>query len=355
MPVRKLRTLNIDPMEMAGIAEELFVPRIASAMGSQGTDALKRLLLLIRQVHLAVTTERVSQELAIICALDSDEPCLPGPYASFAEASALTAYFNGKTSLTVQASLEGIRVWASPLERSPSYDFVGYKYSVPHREIIFTPDAVYTVPVISASPSYFGITYFLDLKRSLEQYGETWIKDSQCEIFSAAWLDEHRLVFSPSPEARMRRSLQRHLRSGLREHTAVTVMPEQNINETRPVDIKVTWPYNRAALIEIKWLGKSAREGESRPTQEHGAARARSGASQLADYLDLYHREIPYEEARGYLAVYDGRRRNVSLPPGRISETDAAHYRYDEIEYDAKILARPDFEHPARFFAEASL
>jgi hypothetical protein len=344
--------LNVDPGEMASIAEELFVPQLASAMGSRGTATLKRLLLVVRQVHVAITTERIKQELVVLCALEGDEPCLEAAFATFAEASALTAYFDGRTTLTVQVSSYGLRVWTSPLDELPEYEFVAYKYTMPHQEAIFTQHAVYAVPVIAASPSYFGIPYFLDLKRALDQYGETWIRQSNCEIFDSTWLDEHRLVFSPAPEAQMRRSLQRHLRSCLREHVAVTVMPEQNVNETRPVDIKVTWAYSRVALIEIKWLGKSARRGARRATQEHSASRAKAGASQLADYLDLYHKEVPHEEARGYLAVYDARRRNVTLPPSQISESEATYYRYREIDYDAEILARPDFEYPVRFFCE---
>lgn len=347
--------MNVDPAEMVGIAEQLYVARLAATMGPEGTEALKRLLLMVRQVHLAITTERMTNGLVVVCAVDRDDPCLPGPSASFTDASALTAYFDGKTTLTVQVSIDGLRVWTRPLEQDLSFDFVGYRYSVPHRETIFTRNAQYDVPVIRMSASYFGIPYFMDLKRSLEQYGETWVKDSTCEIFNESWLDPHRLLFAPEPEFRMRRSLQRHLRSGLREHTSVSIMPEQNINETRPVDIKVTWACNRVALIEIKWLGKSAAQGSDRCTQKHYAGRAKEGASQLRDYLDAYHKEVPHEEARGYLAVYDARRRNVTAPPSTISAADAAYYRYQEIEYDAEILARPDFEQPARFFCEAAL
>jgi hypothetical protein len=348
--------LILDPSEMANIADEWFVPKIAVAIGAgPGTDALKKLLLTVGQVHRAITTERINHGLVVVCTFYGDEPCMPGAFASFTNAAALTAYFDGQTTLTVQVAADGLRVWTVPFDTMPDHDLVGYRYSQPHDENVFTRDAVYVVPPIASSPSYFGIPYFLDLRRALEQYGQTWIRYSSCEIFNAAWLDPYRLVFSPKPEVQMRRSMQRHLRSCLREHIAVAVMPEQNVNESRPVDIKVTWPYNRVALIEIKWLGKSAREGESSVTQEHFASRARDGSNQLADYLDLYHKELPHEEARGYLAVYDARRRRVSLPPRRISEADAAHYRYEEIDYHPDVLARTDFEHPIRFFCEAAI
>jgi hypothetical protein len=347
-----LELVNLNPSEMDDIVRELFVPRLAADMGVAGTAVLKRLLNMIRQVHLAISTERIAQGLTIISGVATDQPCRSGPYASFSDALPLTSYFDGTTSLTVQMTAGGLLVWADELETNPDYDFIGYRYTMPHAEEIFTRQKVYEVPKVAASPSYFGIPYFLDLKKSLEQYGETWVKESQCEIFAAAWLDSHRILFGPRPEFRMRRSLQRYLRSGLREQTGVAIMPEQNINETRPVDIKVTWSSNRVALIEIKWLGKSARPGEPRATQQHGERRAREGAAQLADYLNLYHKELPHEEARGYLAVFDARRRGVVLPIDDVSRVNGSYYKYREIEYGQEILSRPDFEYPCRFFCE---
>jgi hypothetical protein len=347
-----LKLVNLDPSEMDDIVREMFVPRLAADMGIEGTAVLRRLLSVIRQVHLAISTERITQGLTIISGVATDQPCRSGACASFSDALPLTAYFDGTTSLTVQMTTGGLFVWTDELEADPDFDFIGYKYTVPHTEVIFTRQKIYEVPKVAASPSYFGIPYFNDLKKSLEQYGETWVKESQCEIFAATWLDSHRVIFGPRPEFRMRRSLQRHLRSGLREHTGVAIMPEQNINETRPVDLKVTWSSNRVALIEIKWLGKSARSGEARATQEHGARRACEGAVQLADYLDLHRKELPHEETRGYLAVFDARRRGVVLPIDDISEVDGSYYRYREIEYDQAILSRPDFEYPSRFFCE---
>ena len=324
-------------------------------MGPPGTRALQQLLLAVRQVHLAVSTERMAFGLTVVRTVGNDSPCLSGTYATFTNASYLTAYYDGTTDLTVQVTADGLFVWTHEFDEEPNCEFVGYRYSIPHVESIFTRDETFEVPEIAASASYFAIPYFRNLKSSLEQYGEMWAKRSTCEILRDAWLDAHRIVFKPGPEYLMRRSLARHLRSSLREHTGVSIMPEQNINETRPVDIKVTWASNRVALIEIKWLGKSAREGRTTSTANHSAQRARDGSVQLATYLDSYHSEVPHEETRGFLVVYDGRRRNIVLPPGEISEADATSYRHKEIEYDPAILARPDFEHPSRFFCEVEL
>jgi hypothetical protein len=345
---------NVNPAEMTEIAQSIFASRIQADMGSRGVEALKRLLPVIRNVHLAISTERLTKGLRIICALDGASPVLEAAFQQFITPSELTAYYQGDVPLTVQVVDDGLFVWTRTSDSLPEIDFVAYAYHGPHSEVILTRSGVYEVPVVSASPSYFGIPYFRELRQSMQEYGSTWIKNSVCEIFNKAWLDDKRRVFAPGPEIYMRRSLQRHLRSGLRELSTLTVMPEQNVNETRPVDIKVTWgAYNRVALIEIKWLGKSVNSTTMTVTQNFSGSRAKSGASQLADYLDSYRQESPNEETRGYLVVYDARRRNNSVPLSDLSVEDAAYYRYVEIDYDAEVLSRPDFEVPLRFFCES--
>lgn len=346
----------IDPSEiaaeMASVAETIFVTSVAADLGDPGVQVLKRMLPVIRQVHLAISTERITAGLDVICMLDGEAPCLAGPYLEVTSPSHLTSYFDGESALTVQLIGMGIRVWTDQLREMPIGEYVGYRYSGPYAEVVFTRRGQYGVPRVTAFPSYFAIPYFRGLRESLEAYGETWARYSSCDILNGAWLDRHRTVFKPGPEILMKKSLQRHLRSALREHSSVMV--EQNVNDTRPVDIKITWSTaKRVALIEIKWLGKSARESATHATQNYTASRARDGARQLAVYLDNYHKESPAEEARGYLVVFDGRRRNVFLPPAApLSATDGTYYRLAEIEYDDVILARPDFDAPIRYFVE---
>ena len=343
----------ISGTELAGFAESHFVPLVDRDLGAQGTSTLLSLLSLVRQVHRAIDSERLARGLTIFCPLQESVPSLPGPPTVLTGPERLTAFFDGGVPLTVQPSSTDIMVWAEPLDVPPNVEFLGYKYLGPHQEMIFSHVREYPVAVISASSSYFGIPYFRELRTALEDYGSSWVKYAQCEIFRSSWLDDQRLVFRPGPEYLMRRSLQRHLRSRLREHSSVNIMPEQNINEEEPVDLKVFWgPHNRVALIEIKWLGKSARLGEDTATANYTDYRARSGSEQLARYLDKYHRESPDEEIRGYLAVFDGRRRAVPLPPAPVTPENATYYRYREIQYDEEILKRPDMDSPVRFFCE---
>jgi hypothetical protein len=343
--------VDIDVDELVGIAKTIYVAQIGADMGDEGIAMLKSLLPVIRSVHLAVSTERISKGLVVICPADGDPTCLPGPAQVFADASALTARFDGTTPLTVQMSSSGLKVWTDEFNELPSWGFLGYRYSIGHTETFFSLTGTYSAPTLTSTPTYFGEPYFRELRKALERYGTSWVKNSTCEIFRKAWLDDSRNVFAPSPEVWMRRSLVAHLRSRFREHTSI--MPEQNVSETRPVDVKVTWgKFNRVALIEIKWLGKSARTGDSQTTQNFSAARAREGSRQLATYLNLYHVESPDEEARGYLVVYDARRWRLGLPSTSLSSVDATHYRNEDLPYEDAVLKRPDFEYPLRFFCE---
>ncbi len=92
----------------------------------------------------------------------------------------------------------------------------------------------------------------------------------------------------------------------------------------------------------------------SRSAAAHHPPRAREDSRQLATYLDLYHVETPDEEARGYLVVFDARRRRLSLPSTVLPAADATHFRHGEVPYEDDVISRPDFEYPIRFFCEPS-
>lgn len=171
--------------------------------------------------------------------------------------------------------------------------------------------------------------------------------------FGESWADAKRLMFRPKPEHFMRDSLLHFLRTSLRQWEGVDAMPAQNVNATRPVDIRVTWVgSNRVALIEVKWLGASGTPGGQRFTKTWSESRAQDGARQLADYLDIFHGEQPHLEARGYLAVFDGRRRRLKITSVALEPADAFAFRTAAVTYDQKILDRSDFAPPFRFYCE---
>ncbi|MEU1388509.1 MULTISPECIES: hypothetical protein [unclassified Nonomuraea] len=344
--------MQIDHEGLARIAEELFIVRVQRDMGSDGVARLPALLKQVRSIHEAISTERLEYGLTVVVHQDPRAFVLEGARSIVPNASRLTAMHTGKSPLTVQVRTDGsLVVWFGSRLSGSMPGCLSYEYRGPHEEYIATPIGTYSVPTLQGWPSYFSVPYFRDLNDALVHYGYTQVREAQCEFIAQAWQDDNRLIFLPRPERLMRRSLQKFLSASLRDHNFVEVMPEQNVNETRPVDIKVTWiTSNRVALIEIKWLGLSARPGERKATQNFDDKRARDGAQQLVDYLELYRQQAPGRETRGYLVVFDGRRHNLKPSTTSLKLEEALFYANADIDYDEAILKRSDFEHPVRLY-----
>ena len=187
-----------------------------------------------------------------------------------------------------------------------------------------------TLPQLAmGARSNFAVATVSNLEEALESYRQVAAHVS-CPILSEVWeqgSNGPRLVFRNKPEATMRRSLGWFL--GVRIEGDVSVRPEHNTDESKPVDLVVDWFRSKQrALIEIKWLGYSL-TADSDGTQftSYAASRVREGADQLADYVSRERSTDPSVSLLGYLAVFDGRRRNVIDPTTRIAAADALHYR----------------------------
>ena len=191
------------------------------------------------------------------------------------------------------------------------------------------------IPIInpdSTSYSIFARATFKDLEESLRKYYNNRAKFSLCPEIQKCWLDEYRIKFRPSPEHSLRDSLWLFLRDVLRGDP--DVKREQNVDESKPVDIKVSWKWVKAiALIEIKWLGYSFNETTRKRTQAFSSSRAISGADQLQNYIKLSQTECQDTYFDGYLVVFDARRQRVTSIDSIPNEPQATHFRDKEIPY----------------------
>jgi hypothetical protein len=154
----------------------------------------------------------------------------------------------------------------------------------------------------------------------------------------------------------MRESLAQHLIVTLRDHAEVR--EEQNVNDTQPIDIKVTWSLaDQLSLIEIKWVGRSVDDqGEELATEYWAPSRPRAGAKQLADYLEENKDRAPEHGTEGYLVVYDARREGLTDLPPQLTNEQAVAYADSTIEYDPAYQdIRNDFRNPIRFWLEPKL
>ncbi|AOM76515.1 hypothetical protein [Pedobacter steynii] len=211
-------------------------------------------------------------------------------------------------------------------------------------------DSKKLIPIPGAD-SHFAIQTFKKLDEALDYYKSKIARHSDCEILKNVWFDENQLFFKRAPEHRLRDSLTQYLKISLRNTEA---RPEQVVDRSHPVDIKITWSLvNRLALIEIKWLGKSLHRREKQFTQIYTDARALSGASQLANYLDENLKQAPTYVSKGYLVIFDARRALCNTNTVQLNQNNAMKYVNSEIQYEPEFHRnRTDFASPFRFFME---
>jgi len=110
-----------------------------------------------------------------------------------------------------------------------------------------------------------------------------------------------------------------------------------------------------SALIEVKWLGRSiAKPHKPKPEPtytDYDTKRAQEGANQLADYMDRQVRHSQATAPRGYLVVFDARRKNVKGPNDRLSKEDALHFATSVLKFSPDhAKSRTDFAEPTRLY-----
>lgn len=350
--------LNIDQARLAALYNEAYLPFIEDQHGTAGAMAARVLMQTLKDFY--AHREPRSFERLIVFQTVEESPLLPASadYASVAELCRLT---DARMAVQVTAAGALRLLTESPDILALSETAVVYVYGEDREEYFWARSQSRRVARLHpALQSAFAAPTFETLDDALNDYARRVARVSHCHVLNAkwgggstrgAWYDERRLFFLAKPEETLRRSLEQFLVTSLRG--SADVRPEQNVDETQPIDIKVTFDSPRhVALIEIKWLGKSRNEDGSMatPYYEH---RAQEGADQLAGYLDANHPYDPENKTRGYLVVIDARRRGLKDQSTTVAAADGMFYELREIDYDpAHHTTRNDFAAPLRMFVE---
>jgi len=339
----------IDYTLLRKLATEPHVPAIHRAYGSIGTLALRGVMEFLTQLYQRVEPELIENPLIVYQRFQVSSPQSDDDSGrlfrsveevAFQSRAGATIELRGDGGFSVSPvtpDLANLSISALVYKISQGYECFIIN-GVDHR--IENPNPL--------QASLFSRPTFSELRDALQRYARR-IRVSGCVHFQATWDDPSRLFFKSGPEEMMRVSLHQYLSAVLRD---VEVREEQNVDSSHPIDIKVTWQFiPRIALIEIKWLGKSRQEG--RVTADHGPRRARSGARQLAQYLDANRTAAPEHQAQGYLVVFDGRRRGLNADTTSIDRQRGFYYETREISYHPRYHEqRADFAEPIRIFAE---
>lgn len=338
---------------MKAIVAELYTTMVVQQHGSRGAVALKHLLQSLHRIYDQVAPESRIEPFIVFKALDDASRPLPlGEAVTVRRIESLAQAITGPAVLQILDNGQ-ILLWKQKLTGSVgelAAKSVVYEYRDAN-EFFYAKDEVRVVlKPFEGCISIFALPTFSKLREALEHYRTVLARYSTCEILRSAWFDSNRLHFKEKPEKIMRRSLTQYLISTLRH---AEPRPEQIVDETHPVDIKVTFMHtNRLALIEIKWLGHSLHPDGAAATP-YSAVRARAGAQQLAEYLDSNKPRAPDHVTRGYLVVFDGRRKGLKPNAVTISRADGMHYSDREIDYSPQHhVIRGDFDEPIRMFLE---
>ena len=347
--------INIDTVRE--IVSELYVSKIKVCYGDEGISALRSILETVHGIFRSIEPEIIKGTIVVFKNVSTIDGKESGEWKQLTDLAycvqespiASDAYLNihifpngivrySKTKLDAAKLSEAAVVYLYK-DKTEGFFIKGKFDAIPNP--YFPSASVFSLPTYSA------------LKDALEEYKRRIIKTSKCPTFSSTWhqgIMGPRLFFSRKPEPKIRQSLTYFLDAVLR---GTEVAPEQNMDETHPVDIKVTWMCsNRLALIEIKWLGKSV-DDDCRITTEYTESRANDGAKQLIQYIEANYRNTPIHNRRGYLVVVDARRRGLQEGATSISSQDGLWYQDSDITFTpAYHTIRPDFEEPIRMFAE---
>lgn len=338
--------MTIDFDELQQMAVDAYEVLTIRMFGVAGGEALRRVISGVRSVYTSVDPSVASGKVVVFQRIAPEEVTRTGRTVTPRDLQAALA-----ADIVLEVHSDGDIEFATTDESAEalSEHAVVYEYAAGSERIYARFENRQVRNVFPGKQSAFAMPTFVELKDALETYATKFASASQCRILKAAWHDDHRFYLKRSPEEIMRQSLEQFLRGVLR----ADVMPEQNVDETHPVDIYVTYDLpKRRALIEIKWLGKS-RRADGEEATEFFEGRARDGAKQLAEYLDA-HRPYFYGVAlRGYLVVFDARRRNLKPETVSLSRADGLYYRDREVTFDpAYHDVRDDFELPIRMFVE---
>jgi hypothetical protein len=361
--------MSYDPDKMAAIAQSLYQVQVEATHGQPGSESLRAVLAAVRELYRFRSPESFPEGLVVFHALpDAGDVLDPEDSVVVGAANELD---EGLAGAVLQVLDEGrLRVWpttaVNPIElaaRAVVYVFTALtqRTEVTEAEAIALPTGLTTVPNPVGYPSALAPPTFWNLEEALDFYATNLAARSTCKILRTVWAvdaENRRLVLRNHPEVVMRESLAQHLRSSVRDTKLVRVLEEQNVSETEPVDIEVSWSLtSHIALIEVKWLGKCLGEaGDALASYSYTDARAREGAAQLADYLDDFRERTPGHEIKGYLVVYDARRWGItSWEPGAISKEHAWYYVDKPIDFQNTIPDRADFKPPRRVYLEPRL
>ncbi len=338
------------------VCRDSHFPMAQEVFGGAGLDAIFQVMETVQELYRHVDLERISGEVLVykVVSPPSNLGSAPGvarpvDFASLANQNIENLYFEIGADGRPHARSLGSTSREEIARTAVVYHCAGWQ-----EEFLAGDKRKPVLRLDTSTRSQFSVPTFGTLREALQHFSRDNVRESTCYIFRGIWHDKNRLFLKAGPESLMRDSLTQFLRNRLgADHD---VLPEQNVNERNPVDIRVQprLRNNRMMIIEIKWIGDSAATN-GHITARHRDRRAQEGATQLANYLDEQRQSAPSHVIQGYYVIIDARRRNLPATATAgvtIARADGFHYEAEVIAFEpAPHTTRSDFDEPYRMFA----
>lgn len=339
------------PDIIAEVCKDSHVPMVQAVFGDPGVEAVFQVMEAAKALYQHVDPERIGGQVIIfrIVASGNSAPApLPtGPAADLAALANQTI-----DDLVLEVAADGC-AYLGALGDEKAEDIairaVVYRYQAGIEEFLASSQTKRVIRLDTSARSQFSVPTFSNIREALQRYARENIRESTCYVFKHVWYDSNRIFLKAGPEENMRNSLLQFLRNRLGgDHD---IWPEQNVDESHPVDIRVQPRYtnNRLMLVEIKWLGDSV-AADGHVTARHRNARAQEGADQLLQYLESQRQFAPSHVIQGYYVIIDARRRNLREGATTISRADGMYFETEELALTTQKF-RLDFDPPYRMFA----
>jgi hypothetical protein len=341
--------IKIDLDKLRELNENLYTSATRKAFGDDGLQALQQLVAGIIKIYRRLDPSLRSNPLVLFADAAASPATVAGAPRRVHSIANLTHELDGACMARVNAD-GSLDVYVLDLATlaSLSQSAVVYRHNQSVETFVIERNEYRLINPVVGFGSVFCRPTFDDLGRALDSYRVKSAAYSSCEILKSAWHEPSRWFLKLKPEHIMRKSLVQYLSNVLED---AEVRPEQNVDESHPVDIKVSFSLtDQRAIIEIKWLGDSV-DATGKLTTNYSQARAIAGAQQLAEYMDSSHEWGPGLKTRGYLVVFDARRKGLSQGVAKLAPNDALHFKDKEISYspDHSVI-RTDFAAPVRMY-----
>lgn len=340
---------GIDLAKLIELNANLYTSATRNAFGDEGLEALQQLIGGIVKIYRRVDPSQRVHELVLFADAGRSPVVGPSPSRRVLSIGNLADELDGASMARVNAnnSLDVYPFDAAALAVL-SQGAVVYHHHCKNEKFVICGVDFKLINPMPTFGSVFCKPTFGSLALALDSYRTNQAAHTSCEILKTAWNEPSRWFLKQKPERIMRKSLVQYLRNVLSD---AEVRPEQNVDESHPVDVKVSFSLtDLRAIIEIKWLGDSVDE-TGKPTTGYTQVRAVAGAKQLAEYLDSSCEFGPNFKTRGYLVVFDARRKGLAEGITSLPRDHALHYKDEVITYlpDYSTI-RKDFEVPVRMY-----